>query len=287
MHNENWDDLRYVLTVAETGSVLRAAKQLGVNHATVLRHVAAFEDRHGAPVFERTRKGYQLLPDRAHVIHAAQEAQTAMDEVARLASGGRAVLGGDVRMTSTDTFCALVLPDFAAQIAGEDHRCNVTLLSSNTHLDLIREQAHLVVRPAIKLSEELVGDVVSKIGFAAYATDENADLWHGLAGPLSRSVAAKWMAEELDPETLTTASDSFLTLRELAVHSGAIAALPCFVGDGDARLKKLTRMPPISVPVWVAHHVDTDTTQQLKLVQDRLKTYLAGRHDVLAGHSRG
>ncbi|WP_377507656.1 LysR family transcriptional regulator [Octadecabacter sp. R77987] len=285
MHNENWDDLRYVLTVAETGSVLQAAKQLGVNHATVLRHVASFEDRHGAPVFERTRRGYRLLPDRAHVIHAAQEAQSAMNEVARLASGGRAALTGNVRITSTDTMCAMILPDFAAQLSQEDRQFNVTLLSSNTHLDLIREQAHMVVRPTVNLSEELIGDAVTKIGFAAYAVDEHAQSWHGLTGPPSRSVAAKWMADELDPETLTTASDSFLTLRELAVHSGAIAVLPCFVGDSDTRLVRLPkRMPEISVPVWVAHHMDTDTTQQLKLVQDRLKTYLAGRHEVLAGH---
>lgn len=284
MHNENWDDLRYVLTVAELGSVLKAAKTMGVNHATVLRHVTAFEERHGAPVFERTRKGYRLLADRAHVIHAAQEAQTAMNEVARLASGGRAAVSGNVRITSTDTFCGLILPDFAARLSLDDSQVNVTLLSSNTHLDLIREQAHLVVRPSVKLSEELVGDSVTEIGFAAYATDENAKSWHGLAGPLSRSVAAKWMADEVAPKYLTTASDSFLTLRELAAHSGAIAALPCFVGDSDHRLVRLrNRMPKISVPVWVAHHIDTVTTRQLKLIEERLKTYLADRHGDLAG----
>ena len=287
MHNDNWDDLRYVLKVAETGSVLQAARHLAVNHATVLRRVAAFEDRHGAPVFERTRKGYQLLPDRAHVILAAQEAQAAMNEVARLASGGRAALTGHVRITSTDSFCALILPRFAARLSDEDPQFNVTILSSNTHLDLIREQAHLVVRPSVTLSEELVGDAVSELGFAAYATNEQARSWHGLAGPLSRSVVAKWMADELDPKTMKNGSDSFLTLRELAVHSGAIAALPCFVGDHDKRLVRLPkRMPPISVPVWVAHHLDTVTTQQLKLVQDRLKTHLADRHDALAGNVR-
>lgn len=283
MHNENWDDLRYVLTVAELGSVLKAAKTMGVNHATVLRHVAAFEERHGAPVFERTRTGYRLLADRAHIIHAAQEAQKAMDEVARLASGGRAAVSGNVRITSTDTFCGLILPDFVSRLSNQNRRVNVTLLSSNSHLDLIREQAHLVVRPSIKLSEELIGEAVAEISFGAYAADEQARSWHSLAGPLSRSVAAKWMADELTNEEQTAGSDSFLTLRELAVHSGAIAALPRFVGDSDKRLVRLPkRMPRISVPVWVAHHIDTITTQQLKLVQERLIAYLSDRQDTLA-----
>lgn len=120
MHNENWDDLRYVLTVAETGSVLQAAKRLGVNHATVLRHVAAFEDRHGATVFERTAQGYRLLPDRVHVIRAAQDAEAAMREVGRLASGGRQAFSGTIRITSTDTLCAGMLSQFATDISARD-----------------------------------------------------------------------------------------------------------------------------------------------------------------------
>ena len=41
MTRANWDDLRYVLAVVEEGSVSAAARVLGVNHATVLRRIAA------------------------------------------------------------------------------------------------------------------------------------------------------------------------------------------------------------------------------------------------------
>ena len=278
MHNENWDDLRYILTVAETGSVLQAAKRLGVNHATVLRHVAAFEERHGTAVFERTAQGYRLLPDRAHVIHAAQNAEAAMQEVSRLAGGGHQTMTGTVRITSTDTLCAMVLPAFVAQLSAENQRFCVTLLSSNTHLDLIREQAHIVVRPSVNLAEDLAGTAVAKLGFAAYAVNERAQKWHGLAGPLSRSVAAKWIAEEIPTDQLTTACDSFLTLRELAVLDGGIAVLPCFLGDNEQRLIKLDNaMPHLTVPIWVAHHVDTIETPQLKAVRNRLIDYFSNQ----------
>mgnify|MGYP000580855527 CR=1 FL=1 len=78
MHNDNWDDLRFVLAVAEAGTVSGAARVLGVNHATVLRRIAAFEERHGAPVFQRTQQGYVIRPDMLQVIEAAQEAGAAM-----------------------------------------------------------------------------------------------------------------------------------------------------------------------------------------------------------------
>lgn len=135
MHNENWDDLRFVLAVAETGSVLQAAKHLGVNHATVLRRVAAFEERHETTLFERTSQGYQLIADRTHVVRAAHAAEVAMQEVHRLANGGRLTLHGTVRVTSTDTLCGVILPRFVAALEAEERNLAITLLSSNTYLD--------------------------------------------------------------------------------------------------------------------------------------------------------
>lgn len=284
MHNENWDDLRYVLAVAETGSVLQAAKRLGVNHATVLRHVAAFEARHDTSLFERTAQGYRLFPDRVHVIRAAQDAEAAIREVDRIAAGGRMAITGTVRVTSTDTLCAMILPNFVVQLANEDQDFNITLLNSNAHLDLMREQAHIVVRPAMKLAEDMVGTAVCELEFGAYATHEDAVHWHGLTGPLSRSVAAKWIAEEVSQNRQTHACDSFLTLRELAVLSGGIAILPRFVGDPDQRLIRLSSvMPKLRVPIWVGHHIDTITSQQLMAVQTRLETYLVKHQSFLLG----
>jgi DNA-binding transcriptional LysR family regulator len=289
LHNENWDDLRYILAVAETGSVLQAAKRLGVNHATVLRHVAAFEARNDTSLFERTAQGYRLRQDRVHVIEAAQKAEAAVREVERVASGGRTSMTGAIRITSTDTLCAMILPAFVVQLSFSEQAFDITLLNSNAHIDLIREQAHLVVRPSAKLAEDLVGNAVCNLGFAAYASDENATDWHALTGLLSRSVAAKWIAKEVPRNRTTSACDSFLTLRELAALGQGIAVLPCFVGEADPRLVRLPKaMPRLSVPLWVGTHVDTVVSRPQKVVQTRLEGYLASKEDLLlTGHTMG
>ena len=72
MHSANWDNLRFVLSVAEHGSVSGAAKALGINHATVLRRVAAFEEAHGGPVFEKTATGYRVLPDHTRLLQGSK-----------------------------------------------------------------------------------------------------------------------------------------------------------------------------------------------------------------------
>ncbi|MCB2152823.1 MAG: LysR family transcriptional regulator, partial [Rhodobacteraceae bacterium] len=60
MQRDNWDDLRFVLAVAEEGSVSGAARRLGVNHATVLRRIAAFEEATGVEIFDKTARGYAV-----------------------------------------------------------------------------------------------------------------------------------------------------------------------------------------------------------------------------------
>jgi DNA-binding transcriptional LysR family regulator len=51
----DWSDLRYALAVGHAGSLAGAARQLGVNHTTVLRRLDALEERLGARLFERHR----------------------------------------------------------------------------------------------------------------------------------------------------------------------------------------------------------------------------------------
>ena len=59
----NWDNLRYVLSVAETGSIAAAARELGVNRTTVLRRINAFEKHINVRLFERIDAEYTLTPE--------------------------------------------------------------------------------------------------------------------------------------------------------------------------------------------------------------------------------
>src|SRR5258705_10362675 len=56
----NWDDLRYVLALAEAGSLARAARKLKVDHTTVGRRIEALEVDVGVRLFTRTTNGYTL-----------------------------------------------------------------------------------------------------------------------------------------------------------------------------------------------------------------------------------
>ncbi|MDJ0628241.1 MAG: LysR family transcriptional regulator [Rhodobacter sp.] len=284
MHKGNWDDLRFVLAVAENGSVSAAARSLGVNHATVLRRIAAFEARHGSPVFERTARGYVIPPDRLRLIEAAREVENAILAVDRMLEGAHPPLRGVVRITSTDTLCHTVLPPILADLAGEAAGLRLELICANAHLDLARMHADIAVRPAQTLPDDLDGIAVGHLGFAVYATRPDPGRWLGLSGPLTRSRPAEWLAGAVPSATLAGSADSFVTLREMAAAGLGRAILPCLLGDADVRLwRQGAPVPEAEVPIWVAAHADLADAPRIRVVRDRLAAALRDKEATLLG----
>lgn len=281
MHNANWDDLRFVLAVADNGSVSGASRELGVNHATVLRRVAAFEEAHGAEVFERTAAGYRVRPDRARMIEAARNAAQAVAAVGQLmkwAEGPRDV----VRLTSTDTLCNTVLADLPRTMP----RHEVSLLAANGHLDLSRLEADVTVRPATALPAGMTGRAVAELGFATYRArgSSGTDTWLGLTGALGRSEPAHWMQRNVDPATISGRSDSFVVLREMASRGTGCAILPCILGDQDARLERYgSAYPGHRVPLWVGCHQDLADSSRLAPFIDDLCSLIRSESAALSG----
>jgi DNA-binding transcriptional LysR family regulator len=267
----NWDDLRFVLAVAETGSVSAAARAPGVNHATVLRRIAAYEDAAGGPVFDRGATGYTVAAGRQRVIEAARDAALAMDTVARTLQAATGGADQPVRVTSTDTFCQFVLPDILASLPQGTEWPQVELFCSNAHTDLGRSGADITVRPALRLPPDLRGEEAGRLTFAVYARPDAADLWLGLRGVLVRTFAAQWMADNLPPDAVIGGADSFVVLHQMALRGMGRAVLPRIVGDNDPRLQRTTTALPMSdVPIWVASHTDMADAPRLVRVRRAL-----------------
>jgi DNA-binding transcriptional LysR family regulator len=284
MHRANWDDLRFVIAVAETGSVSQAARRLGVNHATVLRRVSDFEQRHGTAIFEKTTRGYRVLTDKRDVIQAAKVAETAMTTVGQLAGGHNGELRGKTRVTSTDTFCQMVLPTIVADLQNRAEGLFIELISSNAHVDLALHQIDVAVRPTIELAADLEGESIATLGLAVYTSNRVSKAWLGLSGPLARSEGARWMADNVDPDQIVAASDSFFVLRDLAAVGCGQAILPCLIGDGDPRLlRAATRAPHFKVPLWVASHVNHAASARSRSLRAAFSQALFEKSDALLG----
>lgn len=290
VHKLNWDDLRFVLAVADTGSVNAAAKALGVNHATVLRRIASFEEACGGPVFERERSGYRLRPNRAPVIEAARLAAQHVNSAEALMKGRQNGTGKVLRITSTDSLCQTVLawiyPALARRVAPD----RLTYLSSNPHIDMARLHADVALRPAMVLSDDLVGRKITDMRFGVYARAKRRKPqgWLGMTGALERSGPAQWMANAVDPSDVVASADSSCLLTQMLGKSNAQGVLPCILGDAAPELERIDLdVPDFVVPIWVACHRDLAGSDRIQRLMETLEKLLQPHLSAIAGENGG
>lgn len=285
MARENWDDLRFVLAVAEEGSVSAAARRLGVNHATVLRRIAAYEEAVGVAVFDRTMRGYAVPGQMTPVIEAAREVDRAVQALGRVLRGTIAPLAGEVRVTSTDSLCQCVLAPVVARLRRVSPDLKMELICSNAHLDLGRTHADITIRPALTLPEDLVGEVAAVLGFGLFRRQgaETND-WLGLSGQTGRSRVGRWIEETVDPDRIVARVDSFLVLRELAAEGLGLAVMPDFLGAEHPMLERVEgALPDLSVDIWVASHADLADVPRIAAARNELTRALAAQAVRLRG----
>jgi DNA-binding transcriptional LysR family regulator len=109
MHKFNWDDLQIILAVARTGSASHAAASVGINHATVLRRIDAFENGHNVTLFDRHPSGMRPTPASETLLAAARAIDHATIEIRRTFLGQRLKLSGPIRLTATDSIVDHIL----------------------------------------------------------------------------------------------------------------------------------------------------------------------------------
>ena len=281
MNRFDWDDVRVMRAVAEAGSLSGAARALGVNHATVLRRVAAFEQASGVTIFDRTARGYRVAPRRGRVLAAMRAMEEAALGVARALDAARSPLAGTVRVTSTDTLCLALLAPVVARLMTEAEGLTIELNAQNQPADLARLDADIAVRPAVALPEGLVGDRAGSLRFSVYAAPGGETGWLGFAGTLRRSVPSTWLDENVTEAEIAGRADSFPVLREMAAAGQGRAILPQVLGDPDPRLVRLDEiLPPMQVSIWVASHADLADVPRIRAVRELLLRSLTSMPEV-------
>ncbi len=292
MHSIRWDDLQYVLTVANEGSVAAAARALGVNHSTVLRRLNGFEHRHKLRVFHKLPTGYKLTAEGKQLLDAALEIETTVKKLERRVFGQEMKLEGTLRLTTTDTLLRLILERHLIAFHQAYPKIKLELNITTRLLDLGQLDADVAIRPAISIPENLSSSRLCDISFGVYGSPnyisslrgprpiESAH-WLGLSSAMSNGSVANQLDNILNTHNVVVKADSFEALALLAEGGIGLAYLPCFVGDNSDNLQRVDMaLEHIDIGLWIITHRDLVNSGRVRSFFDFTETAIKSDHSV-------
>ena len=288
------EDLRLIVSVAETGTLAGAARRERVNHASAWRRLGALERRLGVRLFERGRRGYVATAAGEEAIDAARRALAEIDHLRRKLAGQDIRPSGTVRLTTTDTLVDLVTPTLA-ELRAAHPAILVELAIANGFFTLTRRDADIALRPAAAAPEGLVARRLATVATAIYAapsylegrSPDAATLdWLAPDDSLSHLGSARWIAENVAPERVVHRASSLVALAASARAGLGVVPLPCSLGESDAGLVRvMPPMPEMATTLWLITHPDLCHTARIRVVLDALAQHLKRIRARLAGEA--
>jgi DNA-binding transcriptional LysR family regulator len=261
-----WDHVQFFLAVVEGGSIGAAARALGVNHSTVLRHLAALEAALEVRLFDRLQRGYALTPAGEAYARSLAGMPDLLGEAQRGLHGRDVALSGAVRLTAPDTLLhGLLLPHLAAFRAAHPAIC-LELVVDNDYLSLSQREADVAVRGAARAPEKLVGRRVGTVRSAVYASSRylrslgrNAGeaQWRWIVpdASLAHLASARWLQQHVPESRIALRSNSLMAVADAVTQGLGVGWVlqPLAAGRRELKLMK-EPIAAMDTPLWVLSH---------------------------------
>ncbi|MGI9353677.1 MAG: LysR family transcriptional regulator, partial [Rhizobiaceae bacterium] len=275
----DWDDLRFILAVAESGSAVAAAKKIGVNPSTIQRRIARFEEQNGIRLFERRRRGLHPTPECRNIVVEVSQINERVMAMSRDMLGGDLRLEGLLRVTSTETFLTQTVAEQFAEFRRIHPAIELEVTLTNTRLNLSRQDADIAIRPSRAPHETLVGQRIAGLGFALYGVEalvgdlpEVPDLktlrnlpWIGAGEVLAAAPSHEWIANNIPHETVGLTIDTFPAMVTCALAGTGVALLPCSLADTQpALLRRELPGERLQTSVWILTHPEIRNAARIK-----------------------
>lgn len=279
---KDWDNIRYFLAVAQTGSAAAAAQQLHVNASTVFRRIEALESTLKTRLFDRLPRGYSLTEAGERLVPIAQKAEQSMFEMDRQITGKDLELEGDVRITAPANIANRYLAPALVGFLERHRNIAVELSISDTDYDLNRREADIAVRATASPPEFLSGRRICDLHWHLAANraylDSAADVQtDNLAG--QRLIGASPGFQRLPVfaqmdrqyrQSIVARADNLDTMRHMAQAGMGLACLPSDQLGVDGLVFLGRPFPNVYSQLWILTHPDLRFAARVRSLVDHL-----------------
>jgi len=286
MSELDWDDVRYFLAAARAGSLAGAARALGIEHSTIGRRLAGLERSLGAAAVLRNPDGLQLTALGRQLLPLAEQVERSVRAVSALASAEKA----RVRLATPSGMSQLFVHGLA-RLRDRHPDLVLEIVSGSRLVDLRRGEADLAVRVGPVTDADLVVKKQGELGQAVYAArsylQRRSTPTHqidvdDLAGhdvvafdpALAATPAARWLDARSHNANIVLRSREMTDMLIAIVSGLGIGVLPCFMGDAESDLIRLTRQPVATNRLSLVYRREARLARPIRVVADLVTTSL-------------
>ena len=278
----DWDHLRIFLAVARAGQMLAAARQLGLDHATVGRRLGALEAGLGTKLLERRTTGSELTPAGERLLAHAERIETEMLQAQAALGNVDLALAGSVRIGAPDGFGTYFLAPRLGRLAEDHPGLTIQLAPLPRSFSLPKREVDIAVtlqRPgegrliARKLTDYTLGIYASQAYLARTgAITEVGDLTGRLlvtyVPDLVYSPALDYFEafREVDARRLECAS--VVGQMEAVLAGAGVGILHDYAARAHPELVRLLPALSFRRAYWLVTHADIHGLRRIREVED-------------------
>jgi DNA-binding transcriptional LysR family regulator len=279
----NWNDLKYFLAVARTGSTLAAARVLGLSQSTVQRRLIALEQQLGRKLVEHHPSGYRLSQLGNELLVYAERVEEAVEALERQAISSDQAIAGIIRLTCPESLVPRIVAPLIEAFHAKYPTVHIDLIMTDRNLDLARGEVDIALRAHEPGSNVLITRKLVDVPWAVYATQRYIEQ-HGrpqgvedikrhpvieFSGEMRRNHAGEWLRKIARGAPIGAYGNTMLGIIA-AVKSGAgLAPLPMVLAEPENELvRALDPMPELESKIYLVMHPDLRGTPRVRAFVD-------------------
>ena len=274
----DWDNLKFFLALAETGSLSRASERLRVDHSTVSRRIEMLEQDLGVRLVERLSRSYRLTAEGEQVRDCAKEIEARIADIARFANTVDPLPNRVVRVNGPPLLISQFLAPRLLPLQGRHPGLRIELLGETRQVSLSQGETDLALRMSRPIEKGVTARRLAVVAYGLYASRDyltrcggEGKAYLGFDDSLDHSPQQRWLKMLAGERGFTLRSNDITNLLTAARAGLGLAVLPCAVARNDPKLVRVpTKLPPLTRELWLLFHRDVGRTPAVRAVIDHI-----------------
>lgn len=294
-----WDNLRFFLAVARSGSLTAASNQLKSSAATVSRRIESLEETLSITLFSHHQTGYQLTDEGKVLFENAEQVEDAVLSLEQGAMTQNTDVSGVVRLATAENFANFLLTPELPGLLATHPGIVIEMVPGIGSINLTKREADIALRMARPQQGNVVVRKLGVLGYSLYGSEAylrnrglsnvsgiyDEDEFIVFSEDFAHLPASQWIESVLSGRSPAMITSSLYGQLAAASAGIGLAVLPCFLGDRDSSLKRVSSpIESIEQEIWLVIHRDLRKSGKVRIVADFLTDLVHRKSSVLRGY---